>query len=409
MESTYSEVEAEKFVEHYPDVTRALALRAYTSRLMGADPNLVLHGGGNTSVKVRQKNILGEEQEVLFIKGSGVDLVDIEPDNFVALDLAFLKKLRTLESLEDEEMERQMQIHKLHISPLNPSVEALLHAFLPHRYVDHTHADSVLVLTNQTEGPDLIHKALGPGVAVLPYTMSGLPLAKAVVAKYERHRELEAIVIINHGIFTFAEDVETSYERMINFVNRAEAFITQKIEGKTHSTPRTDIQFVRKAESAVARFAQSMRGACAHRGSDGRLRRFMVEFRNTQDLLDASVSKTAQTLCDSGVLTPDHVIRTKNKIAYVDALPENNDDLRNSINQVVEDFARDYHRYFGEQVRAKGVDLQELDPYPRIFIVAGLGMFAMGFSRKEAKVAADIAEKAICAKIQAMLWVNTSQ
>lgn len=401
MESTYSEVEAEKFVKHYPDVTRALALRTYTSRLMGADPNLVLHGGGNTSVKVRQKNILGEEQEVLFVKGSGVDLVDIEPDGFVALDLAFLRKLRILESLEDEEMENQMQIHKLHISPLNPSVEALLHAFLPHRYVDHTHADSVLVLANQPEGPDLIHKALGPGVGVLPYTMSGLPLAKAVAAQYEKHRELEAIVIVNHGIFTFAEDAETSYERMINFVNRAEAFITHKIEGKAHITPRADIQFVQETESAVARFARMMRGACAHRGSDGRLRRFIVEFRNTQDLLEVSVSKTAQILCDSGVLTPDHVIRTKNKIAYVDTLSENNDDLRKRINQVVEDFVKDYHRYFREQVKARGVDLQELDPYPRIFIAAGLGMFALGFSRKEAKVAADIAEQTICAKIQA--------
>ncbi len=401
MESTYSEVEAEKFVKHYPDVTRALALRTYTSRLMGADPNLVLHGGGNTSVKVRQKNILGEEQEVLFVKGSGVDLVDIEPDDFVALDLAFIRKLRTLESLEDEEMENQMQIHKLHISPLNPSVEALLHAFLPHRYVDHTHADSVLVLANQTEGPDLIHKALGPGVGVLPYIMSGLPLAKAVAAQYEKHRELEAIVIVNHGIFTFAENAETSYERMINFVKRAEAFITHKIEGKAHITPLADIQFVQEAESAVARFARTMRGACAHKGSDGRLRRFIVEFRNTQGLLEVSVSKTAQTLCDSGVLTPDHVIRTKNKIAYVDTLLENNDDLRKRINQVVEDFVKDYHRYFREQVKARGVDLQELDPYPRIFIAAGLGMFALGFSRKEAKVAADIAEKTICAKIQA--------
>ncbi len=401
MESTYSEVEAEKFVKHYPDVARALALRAYTSRLIGADPNLVLHGGGNTSVKVRQRNILGEEQEVLFVKGSGVDLVDIGPDDFVALDLVFLKKLRTLESLEDEEMASQMQIHKLHISPLNPSVEALLHAFLPHRYVDHTHADSVLVLTNQTEGPNLIHKALGPGVAVLPYTMSGLPLAKAVATQYENHRELEAIVIVNHGIFTFAEDAETSYERMINFVNRARAFIAHKIEGKPHITPRADIQFVQEAESGVARFVQTMRGACAHRGSDGRLRRFIVEFRNTQDLLEASVSNIAQTLCASGVLTPDHVIRTKNKIAYVDTLPKNNTDILKRINQVVEDFVKDYHRYFREQVRARGFDLQELDPYPRIFIVAGLGMFALGFSRKEAKVAADIAEKTICAKIKA--------
>ncbi len=401
MESTYNEIEAEKFAAHYPEVSRALAFRAYTSRLIGADHNLVLHGGGNTSVKIRQKNILGEEQEVLFVKGSGVDLVDIKPDDFVALDLAFLRKLRTLESLEDEEMENQMQIHKLHVSPLNPSVEALLHAFLPHMYVDHTHADSILMLTNQPECPGFIHKALGPGVAVLPYNKSGLPLAKAVAAQYENHHELEAIVVVNHGIFTFAEDAATSYERMINFVNRAEAFITHKIEGKPPITPQADIQSVQEAEAAAARLARTMRGACAHRGADGRLRRFMVEFRNTQDLLDASVSNKAQTLCDSGVLTPDHVIRTKNKIAYVDTLPENNTDLLSKIQQAVEEFVNDYHRYFREQARAKGVDPQELDPYPRIFIVANLGMFALGFSRKEAKVAADIAEKTIWAKIQA--------
>ncbi len=401
MKSAYKLVDAEKFVEKLSGISREFALRIYTSQLIGSNPNLVLHGGGNTSIKLKQKNILGEEQEVLFVKASGADLANMTPEGFVALDLSFLRKLHTLDSLEDEEMESQLEIHKLLKSHLNPSVEALLHAFLPPKYIDHTHADSILILTNQTEGTGLVKKALGPRVAVLPYTMSGLPLAKAVAGQYEKQPDLEAIVIINHGIFTFGEDALTSYERMIAYVDRAEKYVKQRIEDTPLITPRTDFTLAKDAKSLAAHLSQVLRGSCAHKGSDGNLRRLIVEYRSTPELLDVALSQQAPALCDSGVLTPDHVTRTKNKIAYLDYVPEPDDGLKQKVRQIIEDYVKNYRHYFQEQVKTKGLDRKELDPFPRVLLAAGLGLFTLGFSRKEAKVAADIAEHTIFAKVRA--------
>ena len=401
MKSAYKLVDAEKFVEKLPGISREFALRIYTSQLIGSNPNLVLHGGGNTSIKLKQKNILGEEQDVLFVKASGADLANMTPEEFVALDLSFLRKLHTLDSLEDEEMESQLEIHKLLKSHLNPSVEALLHAFLPPKYIDHTHADSILILTNQTEGAGLVKKALGPRVAVLPYTMSGLPLAKAVAGQYEKQPDLEAIVIINHGIFTFGEDALTSYERMIAYVDRAEKCVNQRIEGTPLITPRTDFTLAKDAKSLAAHLSQVLRGSCAHKGSDGNLRRLIVEHRSTPELLEVALSQQAPSLCDSGVLTPDHVTRTKNKIAYLDYVPEPDDGLKEKVRQIIEDYVKNYRHYFQEQVKTKGLDRKELDPFPRVLLAAGLGLFTLGFSRKEAKVAADIAEHTIFAKVRA--------
>ena len=401
MKSAYKLVDAEKFVEKLSGISREFALRIYTSQLIGSNPNLVLHGGGNTSIKLRQKNILGEEQEVLFVKASGADLANMTPEEFVALDLSFLRKLHTLDSLEDEEMESQLEIHKLLKSHLNPSVEALLHAFLPPKYIDHTHADSILILTNQTEGTGLVKKALGPRVAVLPYTMSGLPLAKAVAAQYEKQPDLEAIVIINHGIFTFGEDALTSYERMIAYVDRAEKYVTQRIKDTPLITPRIDFTLAKDAKSLAPHLSQVLRGSCAHKGSDGNLRRLIAEYRSTPELLDVALSQEAPALCDSGVLTPDHVTRTKNKIAYLDYVPEPDDGLKEKVRQIIEDYVKNYRHYFQEQVKTKDLDRKELDPFPRVLLAAGLGLFTLGFSRKEAKVAADIAEHTIFAKVRA--------
>jgi len=401
MKNAYRTVDAEKFVQKYPGISREFALRIYTSRLIGSDPRLVLHGGGNTSIKLRQKNILGEEQEALFVKASGADLARMTPEGFVALDLAFLRKLRAVENLTDEDMESQLEIHKLLKSPLNPSVEALLHAFLPPKHIDHTHADSILILTNQSEGANLIKKALGPKVAVLPYTMSGLPLARAAAAQYEENPDLEAIVIINHGIFTFGEAALTSYERMIEYVDRAEKYLDQRIKGAPLMAPRSDITIAKHVKTLAAQLAQVLRGSCAHKGSDSKLRRFIVEFRDTPDLVEVSLSQQAAALCGSGVITPDHVSRTKNKIAYLDCAPEPGDGLTETVRQIIEVYAKNYLHYFQEQVKVKGLDCKPLDPFPRVLLAAGVGLFALGFSRKEAKVAADIAEHTIFAKIRA--------
>ena len=401
MTSAFNETDAKEFVEHYPDIPEELALRIYTSRLIGGNPDLVLHGGGNTSVKLNQRNIFKENQEILYVKGSGVDLASIEPQGFSRLDISFLRKLRNLNSLSDDEMENQLEIRKVESSSPNPSVEALLHAFLPHKYIDHTHADSLLILTNLKHGRSLIKKALGSKVAVLPYTMSGLPLAQEVVSQYEKDTDIEAIVILNHGIFTFGEDARTSYERMIDYVNRAASFVKKELRGKTLIAPRTDIASFKNMETVTARVAQTVRGVCAHQASDGSLRRFYVETRNEPDLLKISLSREAKTICASGVLTPDHAIRTKNKMVYVESVPENDNDLKDIIKRNVESFKQHYHHYFHKQQNDKGLYRKELDPYPRVFLIAGLGLISLGFTRKDARIAADIAEHTVRAKLTA--------
>jgi rhamnulose-1-phosphate aldolase/alcohol dehydrogenase len=401
VKNSFDPKEAQKFTVRYPDVPPELALRVYTSRLIGGDPSLVLHGGGNTSVKLRIKNIVGEYQEVLFVKGSGVDLAAIEPSGFVGLELEPLRKLRNLSHLPDEEMENQLQIHKIYFSSPDPSVEALLHAFLPSRYIDHTHADFILTLTNQRSGENFLKEALGSKVAIIPYLRPGLPLAKGVLERYEENPEIEAVVVAHHGIFTFGEDAKTAYERMAQYVNKAEAYAREKARGKAFGIARTDGAPPKDPGAAIARFNQAVRGACAFRDKDGRLRRFYVEVRHNDELRKASLSRNARDLCLSGVLTPDHVIRTKNQWTYIEGIPEEDLKLRQIVKEAVEAYAEAYDRYFSEQVKAKGMGREKLDPYPRVFLVAGVGIIALGFTRKEARIAADIAEHTLQVKLLA--------
>ena len=401
MDSLYREEDAKAFIARYAAYPRDLALRVYTSRLIGSNRALVLHGGGNTSVKARVQNIVGEEQEVLYVKGSGLDLVEIEPQGFVGLDLSFLRKLRNLDSLSDEEMEAQFHLRRVTWPSPNPSVEALLHAFLQSKFIDHTHADSILILTNQKGGEALVLEALGPKVAVVPYAHPGFDLAKAVAKQSEKEAAIEAIVVLGHGIFTLGEDARSSYERMIHYVNRAESFIQERMQGKPLATPRSSSASDEGLSRSISRVTQTLRGACAYTTPGGSPCRFLAEVRNTPELLNASLSKEAKAICASGVLTPDHVIRTKNRMVYLPEVPEKDESLRETVMREVEIFKEDYHRYFQVQAKAKGVDLEELDPYPRVFLVAGVGLVALGLSRKAARIAADISERNVHGKLQA--------
>jgi rhamnose utilization protein RhaD (predicted bifunctional aldolase and dehydrogenase)/NAD(P)-dependent dehydrogenase (short-subunit alcohol dehydrogenase family) len=402
MQNRYSEHEAKTWPARYPGIPEALALRVYTSRLIGEEPALVLPGGGNASVKCRLQTVVGEEVEAVFIKGSGADLATVTPEGFCGLGLVPLRKLRTLESLDDEEIENQLGIHRLSARSPDPSVEALVHAFLPHAYVDHTHADSILVLTHQENGNKLIQEALGPKVAVIPYVMPGFLLAKAAIAAYDREPGIDALVVMDHGIFTFAEDSRTSYARMIDYVSRAEDFIVSRLKYKPLFPLRSESKGLADPGPALARWAPAIRGACAFRESPALLRRFYVEARTDSAMVEASLALFAKTLCESGVLTPDHAIRTKNRMVFLDFLPESDSDLRQAVGQKVEQFAGRYRRYFQDQAGRRDFSGPMLDPWPRLFLVAGLGLLALGFTRKAARVNADIGEHTILAKARAM-------
>ena len=397
MNNLFDHKGVQKLAEEFPGQAVDLIVRIYTSRLLGGQPELVLHGGGNTSVKIQEADLWGRPRDVLYVKGSGIDLAAMDASGFTPLDLEGLRRLKTLEDLSPGEMGHQLQIHKLSGTSPDPSVDTLAHAFLPHRYVDHTHADSILILTNQEEAEQLLAEALGDAAVVIPYVRPGFPLGRAVASAYGAQPEAEAIVVKGHGIFTFADDAETAYGRMIEYVQRAESFIDQRIKGSLISTAVREFP----TGEAATRLAQVVRGACAHRTLDGRMQRFYVETRCGSELAAATTAPEIRQICDSGVLTPDHAIRTKNRLAYLDHIPEDEQALKSVVSEQVKVFTDWYKDYFLEQSAGLEVRPQRLDPYPRVFVVAGLGLLALGPTRREARMAADIAENTIRAKLRA--------
>src|SRR5271154_5972174 len=224
MQSRWNDTEAQDFVSRYAakGVNEDVALRTYTTRLLGSDPKLVLHGGGNTSVKTIAKDMLSEDVEVIHIKGSGWDMGAIEPAGLPAVRLAPLRRLRALDKLSDEDMLNFQRVNLLDSAAPNPSVETLLHAFLPHKVIDHTHSTAVLALTDQPDGEAVAREVFGNQVAYVPYTIPGFALAKSVADVFDRNRDVEGLVLLQHGIFTFGDSARQSYERMIEMGTRAE-------------------------------------------------------------------------------------------------------------------------------------------------------------------------------------------
>ncbi|MGB6348096.1 MAG: class II aldolase/adducin family protein, partial [Methyloceanibacter sp.] len=259
MQSKWNQTAARDAVKHYgaKGASEDLALRVYTTQLLGRDPLLVLHGGGNTSVKTRATDDLGQEHEVICVKGSGWDMADIEPPGLPAVKLAPLRRLRALDQLSDESMVNVQRLNLLDAGAPNPSVETLLHAFLPHKFIDHTHAAAVLSLVDQPDGEALAREVYDGRMGIVPYIAPGFGLAKAAAEVFEQDPKVEGLILHKHGIFTFGETAAEAYERMIEMVSLAESRLR---EG------RPVVFQPRKPESAlaaVAEIAPIVRGAVA--------------------------------------------------------------------------------------------------------------------------------------------------
>jgi rhamnulose-1-phosphate aldolase/alcohol dehydrogenase len=396
MKSRWSDTEAREFCDRYaPAWGEPLALRVYTSRLIGADPDLVMHGGGNTSVKIQRETLLGDRVEALCVKGSGWDLDSIEPPGLPALDLGYLRRLRKLESLSDEEMVNQLRTHLFDASAPNPSVETLLHAFLPHTFIDHTHADAILALTNQPDGAELIRQALGASVVIVPYVMPGFRLAKLAAEMYEGMPDAHGMVLLKHGLFTFAADARTSYERTIEYVDGAESFLRSRARARPATRGAARTRSAQDAGTLMARFGPVLRGLLAAAPASGGqpARRVILEHRATPELLELIAAPDCASLAERGPLTPDHVIRTKPKPLYIEE-PRFDDAeaFRSQAGAAIEAYRAAYDSYFAEQVRAKRTARKKLDPDPRVLLIPGLGIVCAGKTRKDAAIAADISE-----------------
>jgi len=341
-----------------------LAERVYSSRLLGANPDLVLHGGGNTSVKGVWKNIFGEDEETLYVKGSGSDLVSIELKDFVPVRLKDMLKLSRLKTLSDMDMARELKLATLDPAAPAPSVEAIMHALIPHRFVDHTHADAIVTITNTASGEARIREIFGDEVIVLPYVMPGFDLAKLCAEVFTAQATSRTIgmVLMNHGIFSFGDTAKQSYDRMIALVGRAEDYLNKhaRLAPAKDIEPRADwlaLPELRKKVSTAAAFPMLLR-TCASSAALAFARHPQV----------ANISQR-------GPATPDHVIRTKRVPMF---------------GRDVGAYAQIYKQYFEKNAKSAKQPLTMLDPAPRVVVDPEFGLVTAGRSARDTKIAEDI-------------------
>ncbi len=388
MKSHWSDEEAARYVTRYAQqgVNADIALRVYTSRLLGRDPALVLHGGGNTSVKTSVPDHLGRPTDVLCVKGSGWDMAEIEPAGHPAVRLAPIVELRALSKLSDEDMVNIQRCNLLDSAAPNPSVETLLHAFLPHKFIDHTHSIGVLAVADQPNGGDLCRALYGKRMGYVPYIMPGFLLAKKAAEVYEADPTVEGLILEKHGIFTFGDDAKQAYERMITHVSTAEERL-QKAR-KAVFTPAP----LPKQSASAADIAPILRGLLARDGA----KPMVFDFRTNADVLNyvngADVARYSQV----GVVTPDHTIRTKNWPLVVPA-PDAGDlaAFKAGAAKAIDLFVAKYHAYFAKYNKHQDPPKTELDPLPRVILVPGVGLFGLGANKSAAKIASDIAESTV--------------
>lgn len=365
MKNLWDENEAKAFVTD-------LELRVYTSNLLGRSDELVLHGGGNTSVKS-----MIEDEEILFVKGSGWDLVSIKKEGFAPVKLQALQEMAELEVLSDSDMVRLQKEAMIDKSAPNPSVEAILHAIIPYKFVDHTHADAVVTISNSIKGERLI-KEVFPNFLIIPYVMPGFILAQKIYEMTQGFdwEKCDGIILHNHGIFTFDNDGKKSYDKMIEAVSIAEDFLEKntKIEFEEQKEKEFDLEILKKLVSVEKGYEV-----------------FCSINNSPLSLYYSSLSSDKLT---RGVLTPEHIIRTKR----APLLLQSNDNLED-MEIAIDNYKKDYIAYFDSFSSSEIM----LNPAPNYVIVKKFGVISFGKTQKEADIIQDIVNHTIIAILKADL------
>src|SRR5436190_4755862 len=342
-----------------------LELRVYSSRLLGRDDTLVLHGGGNTSVKVREKNVVGDEEDILYVKGSGWDLGTIEVDGFTPVRMAPLLKLADLETLSDPQMVNELAANVTRAAAPAPSVETILHAVIPHKFVDHTHADALLAITNTEEGEARVREIYSDDVLIVPYVMPGFDLARVCAKRIQAEMKPATIgmVLLKHGLFSFGATAEESYGRMISLVERAEHYLKKQ--------NAWEIRWPNESSSAIGPVLAALRSDIARAAG------FPVILRASTDpkSLGFARATSAAEISQRAPATPDHILRTKR-------LP--------LLGRDVNGYAKSYREYFARNAPRAKEPKTMLDPAPRVVLDPEFGLTTAGRSAKEAAIAYDL-------------------
>ncbi len=385
MKNNWSNNEAKKYILKYKKLghSKDMALRVYTTRLLGRNSELVLHGGGNTSVKTTIKDLDGKNYDVLCVKGSGWDMAEIEPEGLPAVKLNPLLALRNKKKLSDEEMVAYQKRNLINIKSPNPSVETFLHAFLPFKFVDHTHSDAIMNVTNRPNSFAFCKKIFGKKVSLIPYVMPGYGLAQKIKEVYNKNPNINCLILLNHGIFTFSDDAKESYDLMIKYVTDAEKAL-RKLK-------RKKIKQITKLNTKItpSQIAPILRGLA----SKGANKKFILTFRNNKILNYFINGNDVERYSTEGTATPDHVIRVKPFPLIIKPKHSSSiDDFKKTAIKAFINYKKKYLKYFEQNQKKVKEKKTMLDTSPRVILVQNIGVFCIGDNLKAAKVAADLTE-----------------
>jgi rhamnose utilization protein RhaD (predicted bifunctional aldolase and dehydrogenase)/NAD(P)-dependent dehydrogenase (short-subunit alcohol dehydrogenase family) len=401
MKNRWSQKEASRFIAKYGKKWGVeLALRTYTSRLIGREKELVLHGGGNSSVKGTFINVLGKKIPVIYVKASGQDLSNIEPEGHTGIDLDYLRQLQSLKKLSDEDMVNELLTHRFNAEDRTPSIETLMHAFIPAKYIDHTHADAILALTNQIDGEKITRDALSSDVIILEYKKPGFELAKAAARAFRGNTDCKGIVLMKHGLLTWGESARESYRRTIELVTKAEHYLSKK-EGKPLKVKTTTP--ISEAEKRYIKVASVLRGLLAipTGNADWPHLRFILRPLINKEILSLIDSYKGKEIALSPPLTADHLIRTKAYPLWIDELKYDDEEkLREQIRTSVIKYAEKYDEYFERYSKKMKQKLNRFDSMPRVILIPRLGAICAGENVVEADIIRDIAASTLSAKIK---------
>jgi rhamnulose-1-phosphate aldolase/alcohol dehydrogenase len=335
----------------------------YQSRLVGAEESLVLWGGGNNSVKSQSTDLLGAPIPVMYIKSSGSDMKTIVPKEFPAVRLDYIGPLRTRDGeMSDQEMVDYLARCLVDPSSRRPSIETLLHAFLPARAVLHTHADAILALTNTRGRESTVRDCFGDSVITVPYLRPGFRLSRDVADAFASKPDAEGLVLMNHGLITWGETAREAYEKHIALVTKAEEWLASRSRASSSSTSTVD----------ATALAPAIRGAL------GAKRSVILEFDGSEDVLRFLARDDAKKITQIGPATPDHLLYTKRFPLFLDA----GDDVAKALSDYVERYEAHYKNYPSE--------FAMLDPHPRVVLVPGAGMWTAGKDARAARIVRDI-------------------
>ncbi len=383
MKTKWSDREANSYIKKFSKkgVSKELALRIYTTQLLGNDPTVVLHGGGNTSVKSKIKTLLGENREIIYVKGSGKDMSNIEEDGFPVLEMNNLLNLRKLKKLDDFQMVNYQRKYMLDTSFPNASVETLLHAFLPFKFVDHSHSNAILSLIDQPNPVQICKKVFGNELGIVPYIMPGFELAKKASEVFDENPKVKGLILLYHGIFTFADDAKESYNRMIQYITKAEN------ELKKNSKPIKIKKYIERKIS-ISNLSNCIRSEISTPLLD-RFQRKIVYFHKPKFLDEFFSHPNLAQFISQGPVTPDHVIRIKSKPLVLDFSKSKNHEIEKKLKNAIRKYITDYKKYFLKNHK-HNKSAKILDPYPRLIAIKGVGIFSTGPTLKDAKIAMDV-------------------